>query len=383
MPSSPVLRLFVGGFYLFLIAGASSGQSARGDRTSELDDLIAEYETAEGTYRSSPERNPEERPWRTFPSRFLAFAKREYDDASLRCCEFIILKFYIAPERYEAIDIATRHHQDRPEIGSFLASLLHMYDDDPAADRCLDALIASANPRTRLLARYHQARLMIDRRNWCLHGDAQRYDDVFEKNRIAAFQSEQTRRTIVELLREIVAQSPPAPYFGRPLVQWAAQDLHELEHLETGRPAPDIQGRDSQGALFRLSDFRGKVVVVTFWAHWCGACLADLPEEVKFVRKMQGRPMVWLGVNGDQDVSLLRQAETDGKVNFRSWHDGENGPIAARFAVRGWPAMYVIDQEGIIRYKSRICVELPVATRVIESLVSTVERAAEKRGTDR
>ena len=65
---------------------------------------------------------------------------------------------------------------------------------------------------------------------------------------------------------------------------------------------PALSGADSDGRKFSVSDFRGKIVVVTFWAGWCVGCMLDLPREIEFVKKMQGRPLVWLGVNGDKDL---------------------------------------------------------------------------------
>ena len=162
-------------------------------------------------------------------------------------------------------------------------------------------------------------------------------------------------------------------YFDYSLVERAAQNLFAIERLEIGRTAPDIEGRDSEGNVFRLSDFHGKVVVIVFWAHWCGVCMADLPEETKFVAKMLGRPLAWIGVNSDEDVKLLRKAEENGTVNFRSWHDGQEGPIAMKWNVWGWPAMYVLDGDGVIRYKSRITVEFEKAAPIIEALVGSTE----------
>ena len=48
----------------------------------------------------------------------------------------------------------------------------------------------------------------------------------------------------------------------------AARDLFELEHLQPGQPAPDIEAEDLDGVVFRLSDYRGKVVMLDFWGHW-------------------------------------------------------------------------------------------------------------------
>lgn len=358
-----------------LVQLAASADANPPTRSEELDALIHEYEAAMNAYLDLPNAQRGTSPWKTYPARFFELAKSQPDDASLRACEYIILKFYIAKERYAAIDLATDHHLDKSLFGQFLGNLVYKYDNDNAVDECLKKVAKSTNVTAQIHAAYQRARLMIDRRNWCLDGDIERYEGTFDETQVAAFYDEHAANRIAALLEEVIDSNPQVPYVGKPLVEWAKQDLFEIQHLETGCRSPVIDGRDSNGKSFRLSDYRGNVVVVTFWAAWCGPCMADLPHEIAFVESMKGRPMVWLGVNGDADVDRLRKIEEEKNINFRSWHDGKDGPIAKLLAVRGWPTMYVVDQNGIIRYKSRKSVELDQATKAIESLVAQAERA--------
>ena len=69
----------------------------------------------------------------------------------------------------------------------------------------------------------------------------------------------------------------------------------------------------------------------------------------------------------------LRELEAKHKINFRSWHDGEDGPISKQFAVRSWPAMWVIDHTGVIKYRSGPAVDLELAEPAIEALVAKLE----------
>ena len=63
--------------------------------------------------------------------------------------------------------------------------------------------------------------------------------------------------------------------------------------------APDIEGDDFDGTRFKLSDYRGKVVAVSFWASWCKPCRELIPHERAIVERFQGRNFVLLGVNID------------------------------------------------------------------------------------
>jgi len=120
---------------------------------------------------------------------------------------------------------------------------------------------------------------------------------------------------------------------------------------EVGDPAPEIEGVDADGKVFRLSDYRGKVVLLDFWGSWCGPCMSLVPRERALVKVLEGKPFVLLGVNADKEQEDLRQAQQENQINWRSWWDGYSGPIARTWGVQSWPTMVLIDHEGIIRHR--------------------------------
>jgi hypothetical protein len=84
----------------------------------------------------------------------------------------------------------------------------------------------------------------------------------------------------------------------------AAAELARLRNrmsLAVGRPAPEITGEDLDGKPMKLSDYRGKVVLLTFWGHWCGPCRSMYPHERSLVKRLEGQPFALLGVNSDTD----------------------------------------------------------------------------------
>jgi peroxiredoxin len=133
-----------------------------------------------------------------------------------------------------------------------------------------------------------------------------------------------------------------------PLPDLAAPLLFRIRHLSVGKPAPEIVGTDAEGRTFKLSDFRRKVVLLDFFADWCPYCARMYPEEAALVKKYAGRPFTLLGVNCDS-LDTLQQLVEQKKVTWRCWSDGRDGPIARTWQVEGYPALYVIDQDGIIR----------------------------------
>lgn len=150
--------------------------------------------------------------------------------------------------------------------------------------------------------------------------------------------------------------------------------LDDWHNLAVGKSAPEIGGVDAHGVPLKLSDYRGKVVVVAFWGTWCGPCMREIPREKALVARMKGRPFAMLGVNTDADAAAARKVmETQG-VTWPNWADGEPGagPIANLYHVRSYPTVYVIDADGKIRGKDAHGLALD---QLVERLVTERESA--------
>jgi peroxiredoxin len=124
--------------------------------------------------------------------------------------------------------------------------------------------------------------------------------------------------------------------------------------LTVGKTAPEMTGQDLAGSSFRLSDYRGKVVVVTFSADWCAICRSQHP----YLRLMQelyaNWPFAILGVETGAAETVQRLKAQHG-LEFRSVWDGTGGDagrgqITTAWNVLGWPTTYVLDADGVIRF---------------------------------
>jgi peroxiredoxin len=124
--------------------------------------------------------------------------------------------------------------------------------------------------------------------------------------------------------------------------------------LTLGATAPDIVGTDLDGRALRLSDYRGKVVVVTFSGEWCGICRSEYPYHRFLLELYRDWPFALLSVESGADRDVARRAKIDRGLLYRSWWDGAPrrdapGTIAAAWGVSGWPTTYVLDEKGAIR----------------------------------
>jgi len=125
--------------------------------------------------------------------------------------------------------------------------------------------------------------------------------------------------------------------------------------LQIGKPVPDIVDQDLGGVEFKLSDYRGKVTMISFWGFWWGACLELFPHERSLVEQLSDKPFALIGVNSDGDREEAFASAKKRDVPWRNFWNGEDGvmgPISVKWSVYSWPAIYLIDAKGIIRYKN-------------------------------
>jgi thiol-disulfide isomerase/thioredoxin len=140
---------------------------------------------------------------------------------------------------------------------------------------------------------------------------------------------------------------------GQTLSEAARRRLDAMQSIAVGKVAPEIEGEDVDGKPMKLSDFRGKVVVLVFWATWCGPCMGMIPHEKALVERYKDRPFALLGINEDTDRVKLKAAIAENGITWRSWWDGGRipGPISVRWEAYELTSMFVLDAKGVIRFK--------------------------------
>lgn len=116
---------------------------------------------------------------------------------------------------------------------------------------------------------------------------------------------------------------------------------------QIGAPAPDFSIVDGARSL-RLDQYRGKVVVLNFWASWCAPCIEELPSLTALQKEMPGIQV--LAVSTDQDPAAYRQFLSDNPIHLLTINDPAQHSSNLYGSFR-WPETYVIDPRGVIRRK--------------------------------
>ncbi len=144
------------------------------------------------------------------------------------------------------------------------------------------------------------------------------------------------------------------PYRKSTFAKEADEALYFFRHLALGRAAPSTVGEDVDGAPLRLSDYKGKVVMLRFWGDWCPACRRMYGFERDLIGKYRNQPFALIGVNSDSR-DKCRQAQRESNLMWRSIWDGGTtyGPISTLYRISDWPTIVVIDANGVIQFRGR------------------------------
>lgn len=125
-------------------------------------------------------------------------------------------------------------------------------------------------------------------------------------------------------------------------------DEYTGQGLQAGDPAPDFRFQDAVGQTFSLSDFRGRLVLLNFWATWCGFCVAELPYLEQIYDEWQSEALLLLTIDMGESPGKVNDYIEDNEIFLPVVLDRER-EVAAQYRVSSIPRTLFIDKEGIIQ----------------------------------
>ncbi|MDZ4403810.1 TlpA disulfide reductase family protein [Prosthecobacter sp.] len=163
---------------------------------------------------------------------------------------------------------------------------------------------------------------------------------------------EASKEKALECFQQLNADYADVTIQGFKLSDFTAKMLFEMMNLQVGCEAPEIEGMDADGVSFKLSDYRGKHVIVIFWGGWCHACHGILPLMNQTAAQLKDKNAVVIGVNTDIETEA-KKALADYQVSFRNILDNtSSGPNTTLYNLRNFPTLYLIDPKGVIAIKN-------------------------------
>ncbi len=281
----------------------------------------------------------EQTPPARFAGRFLEFAENHPDDPSAfdALAHALFGTFENPGLRGRTLRLLRPYVTD-PKIGRVIQALAISYEDE--SDRLLFEILAKNPDRETRISIY---KALIHRSESALQsirsmeGDASRRKDI-EENEGSAY------------LEKVLSRKESAT---EDLERYTsiARELYpdRFPNLDLGQPAPELVASKLVGQQDKLSEYRGRVVVLDIWATWCGPCRAMIPHEREMVERLKDKPFTLISISVDDAKETLTGFLSEEEMPWTHWWVGMDRAFLDKLDVEHFPTIFVLDAQGVIR----------------------------------
>lgn len=198
------------------------------------------------------------------------------DPAAVEVLTWILSSFPSSPAAVQAADLLIKHHLTNPKTQETASRFVQA--PMPWTEKLLRALAAADLPRQQKgqalyqLAQCPKAKAAMPSLLKGLDANTLKLVELrFGKDYIAQLRSADTAKLEAEAIgtfKEVAEKYGDEKYGSKKLCEWAKSAIYEIQNLSIGKTAPEINGEDIDGGKLKLSDYRGKVILLDFWGHW-------------------------------------------------------------------------------------------------------------------
>ena len=253
--------------------------------------------------------------------------------------------------------------------------LIFPHQSSEIVDETFQSLVQHPDSTVAAHARYYQALRLAEAGSRTGVSDSTRTAWLDDAITLAQGLSVGVEEVILEKPRQRYDKDGnPIPF---PKLSVAEEELlYYLKNLSVGQNLPNLAAVDITGRQDSLSNYNGKVLLLDFWATWCGPCIKSLPDLRQLTEEHPDDSFEIISISIDSDVALVHNfLEDPERMPWSHWYTGPDGDLYRKFQVQGIPTYVLIDHEGRVQGRTVFLDDQfkSLLTSLVDQATSSVE----------